>query len=267
MTAILWANNKLMVDSSTFNGVEWVDVNDKVILVRQMLFIQTDPDKPGDPILAFSYTGAKAQALVTLDLIRSQSATIVDARLEGKSGKTTADFLNLTATAANAFNLINDQNTFKVVLIGKNKNYLFDIEGGLQILDKAKPIALGSSSTIMQDILKEWDKDCSPIYAIVNAITKDPLAGGRIFQYEVVKSKQSWCGVEMVLSGLYEEPNSVQRAIFSMKAGSYEPEPDLILNPASELAKNRIKPLATQVCKWGQYVETFKRGNNRKKKE
>lgn len=270
MTAILWKDGKLLTDSATFNGLEWVDVGNKAVIVRRMVFIQTDPNSPGDPILAYTYTGAKAPAEAMMGLLASHSATVVKNRFDNVPCMTTEEKLRLMLSVATELSLVNDDNNYTLLLIGKKHNYLLSINAergeNFQVLEKTKMIALGTASSHIEHIVDKWSEGCSPIYAMVNGMASDKLSGGRIFQYEVFDSKLGWAGAEVFLTGVYEEPSKIHRAIYSARDASYNPAPDLVFNTTSFQAQQMKKPISTAVCDWKKYVETFKSTTRRKKK-
>lgn len=263
MTAILWKNNELLVDSATFNGLEWVDVGDKVSIVRNEVFVSTDETDPGDPILAMTYTGAKAPAMAVMTLLTLQSHTVIAGRLSGDKAKhSTKGRVKVCLSAAGALDMLNAENSFTVLLIGLINNYVvgFDDKTGDVKFDthpKSEELSLGSASIYMDAVKRLCKEDIAPSTQLMLAMSRDALSGGRVYGYKVSPTSRSWCGHEMYLAAVYEPPCNVARAKMEAAPGAYVVTPDLITNRDAEAEALRTEAGIAADSDYARYLLTF----------
>lgn len=250
MTAIIWKNGKLLVDSFVEKGGEWFDVSDKVLVTRRDMKLVSSDGQFEDDILGLTYTGARypaerfGQALYQATVAMAESIPkMISVRVGDPDPiKYTYEALLARYEQADGLGLFNIENNFTVLMIGAKHAYKVDltVSGGLEIerIHDNDIIYMGSGAPYMRDLDKRNEKKAEPIRMMHFAAVMEPGCGGRILQFERVPDDRMTCGLGLAMTGLYEEPDIAQRRAAEIAAKN-PAAPDLIINPNAYNARRR----------------------------
>lgn len=268
MTAILWKNDQLIVDSLSQNNVEWFQDAGKVAIVRWELFWQDSNDDPGDPILGLTYTGARRTAEAFSECLRKACHKVMGNVLDRNDVTQTSHDIVLSAYQQSVdLDLVNEENSCTVLLIGLRYNYIFDISpGSVTVGQRSKDcvIVLGSGSDLMTRFDQMHGGKADPIRMQHYAELMGGQCGGRLYIYQVLPDPTTQVGHRMALVGLCEPISQ-----FLLNATTVLPEqeyvPDLVLNKDAGKSfplRGRIKPAGY----WTKYVKQYRQVLRRQKK-
>lgn len=250
MTAIIWKDNKLLVDSFVEKGGEWMEVSDKVMIVRREMKLVSKSGSFDDHILGITYTGARftaerfGQALhqATLDMLESMKKITANNIDNPDPIKYSYETVMERYTQAKDLGLFNLENNFTALLIGARGAYvaMLTLDNGLAIeeISSNEAIYMGSGSTYMRDLDKRNDTEAEPIRMMHFAFLMEPGCGGRISLFERVRDDRHPSKKALTLTGLYEPPDAAQLRAAELAAKS-PAAPDLILNPRSYRSRRR----------------------------
>jgi hypothetical protein len=240
MTAILWANNKLFVDSRVEQAGEWYDSADKVALLsKRCRLVSVEPSCFGQPydddILGFTYTGAKLPAVAMIQsLMKFTSDHLQNPQDQTRfTHHALLGYYNLISFAKMA----NFENNFTCLLIGTRHNYLVGYGTGsnkfeIEPVRKDTTHALGSGRDAMITMSERKQGRVEPVRLMHYAALVERSCGGMIWQYEVIPSTVRDIGYELALTALYKAPTQLDRdsAPFFMECSV---DPKLIRPPST----------------------------------
>lgn len=174
MTTIFWHENRLYADSNVVQGSDTYQSLTKINQLTQPLRIACDKPKIKDTIYGWIASGAMVPAqkfMVYLDRFRQLDDVL-----------TMYSFMESAA-------LLNFENSFEVILIGRKANYSVNI--GLdrpgdptRIYKHEDRFALGSGSSALKALWKQCE-GIDPIRAMYAVYLKDEMSRGLIDVWEL----------------------------------------------------------------------------------
>lgn len=253
MTAVLLKNRKLLTDSFVEKGGEWLEMSDKVMIVKREMKLVSHDGLFEDHILGMAYAGARYPAMAfcnaihraTLDMLNDIVRLTANPPepLEPDTMRYSYEAVVREYAHALRLGLINQENHFVCILIGAKGNYFVESneEAGLIIERISEDIVqmLGSGARYMKDFDKRQSSKAEPIRMMHHAILMEPGCGGQIYQYEVVDDVRHESGKALALTGIYYEPDSTLLQVCEV-AADIPLAPDMIVNPKGYTA-NRWK--------------------------
>lgn len=253
MTAIVWkrVNGKsiLLVDSFVEKDGEWMEISDKVWIVKQEMKLVSQDGKFEDCIIGITYTGARyaverlGQALrdATDEMLKSIPDMTKVVEGDPDPIKYTYDVVMRRYEQASDLGLLNKENHFTALLIGAKGAYEANLTAkGLEIeeVKEEETLYMGCGASYMRDLDRRNECQAQPIRMMHFAILMEPGCGGRISQYERVADARFSGGVGLALTGLYEPPDPSQLRVAETVASIHTP-PDMIINPKAYNARRR----------------------------
>lgn len=250
MTAILWKDNALYVDSYVEKDGEWLNVNDKVIQVslparlnapRSTQLSEGGEDRGYDDwIVGFTWTGARAPALAMMKLLVDLSKqTFPNPECQGEGNGYTRDLLIDRYNLVNELNLHNSDNDFTIFMIGVERNYVATMtsDAGFKVLDAPKDrlLAFGSGESHIK-ALDAKRPDSQPIRLMWHAFFMEASCGGEVRKFEVIANPGKPSKHQLLTTAIWHQPGAATCEVSSLICDS-NVDPDLCFNPVSKTGK------------------------------
>lgn len=203
MTAIIWKNGTLVVDSLAIQGREEIYDAMKVIVMTRTIVLKDGADID-DVALAYTYCGARWPAMMLMERLHHYSSI-------SSHKSQTIKLVQRDYESAGALGLSVFENHFQALVIGNKANYMMTLpeEPGkaspliVKVIPHETPVYLGAGERSMQNIDKQHGGMVNPVMAVYYAAAMEPdYVGGPLYEYRIMEEPKE-DGTKRKIFGLY----------------------------------------------------------------